>query len=201
MKTITLKLAATLIIPTALLVLTGCKTAPLNPLATQASPAMAGGLATVNQTFEVEGTVTDVVQGQRKLAIRPSGGSTITCKVAPQVANFGQIQVGSHVKADLTDEVAFFLVQNGPPPSAGAGVTVTGSAGAGQTGSVVLQTTDARAKVFNVDRSYRLLRVQFADGSRIEYKVDLPNTLLGVQKGDEVVVRTTEPLAISLETK
>jgi hypothetical protein len=78
---------------------------------------------------------------------------------------------------------------------------VAGTPEGGQPASVVLQTTDSQAKVVNVDRSYRLLKLEYADGSRKEYKVALPDTLLGVQKGDEAVVRATGPLAICLQTK
>ena len=155
----------------------------------------------VIQDSDEKAEVTELVAGKSDLALRSSAGTTTRCKVAPEVANLGQVQVGSKVKATLTDAVAIFLVKNGPPPSAGAGVTVTGPAESGHPASVVLQTTDVRAKVFRVDRSYRLLRLEYADGSRKEYKAALPDTLENVEKGDEVVVRSTETLAICLQTK
>jgi hypothetical protein len=200
MNTNAFKGVATTLIPAALLALSGCGTPPVNPLATQNSPSFAGG-RTVIQTYSAKGVVTDVVPAKRGLGIRASSGTTTSCKVAPEVADFSQVQTGSRVKACLTDEVAIFLVKNGPPPSAGAGVAVTGAAEAGQPASVVLLTTDSHAKVINVDRSYRLLKLQFDDGSRKEYKVALPDTLLDVQKGDEAIVRITEPLAICLKSK
>ena len=197
MKAKTLKLAATLILPTAWLALAGCKTPPANPLATQSSPSLAGGRVVV-RTSQEKAEVTELVPSQTTLALRSSAGTTTRCKVAPEVTNLGQIQVGQKVEATLGDAVAIFLVKNGPPPNAGAGVTLTGPAEAGQPASVVLMTTDSRAKVYNVDRSYRLLKLEYADGSRKEFKVPLPDTLVDVQKGDEAVVRTTEPLAICL---
>ena len=200
MKTKILKCAATVLIPAALLALSGCQTPPANPLATQSSPSLAGGMTVVNTSRE-KAVVTDFVPAKSTLALRSSAGTTTRCKVAPEVVNLSQIQVGEKVKATVTDATAIFLVKNGPPPSPGAGVTVTGSAEPGQPASVVLETTDSQAKVINVDRSYRLLKLQYADGSRKEYKVALPDTLLGVQKGDEAVVRTTEPLAICLMAK
>ena len=200
MKTKTLKLAATILIPTAILSLAGCKTPPANPLANQSSPTLAGGRV-VLQTSHEKAEVTELVAGKSDLALRSSAGTTTRCKVAPEVANLGQVQVGSRVKVTLTDAVAIFPAKSGPPPSAGAGVTVTGTPESGQPGSVVLQTTDVQAKVYSVDRSYRLLKLQYADGSRKEYKVSLPDTLENVAKGDEVVVRTTEPLVICLKTR
>ena len=200
MNTKTFKCVATTLIPAALLAFSGCGTPPVNPLATQSSPSLAGGRTVIN-TYHEKAVVTDMVPARNSVALRSSAGTTTTCKVAPEVANVTQIQVGEKVKATITDAVAIFLAKNGPPPNAGAGVTVSSSTEAGQPASVVLQTTDARAKVINVDRSYRLLKLEYTDGSRKEYKVALPDTLLGVEKGDEAVVRTTEPLAICLKSK
>ena len=198
MNTRTFQYAATTLIPAALLALTGCKTPPPNPLATQNSPSLAGARVVVRTTHE-KAEVMELMPSKGDLALRSTAGTTARCKVAPEVENLSQIQVGQKVKATLSEAVAIFLVRNGPPPNAGAGVTVTGSAEGGQPGTVVLMTTDTGAKVFSVDRSYRLLRLEYGDGSRKDYKVSLPDTLEDVQKGDEVVVRTTEPLAICLK--
>ena len=196
MKTNRIKLAGITLIPAALLALAGCATPPANPLAAQSNPTLAGGLPVI-ETFTEKAAVTSVVPAQRTLALRSKAGNTTTCKSAPQVSDCDQIQVGEQVKATITDAVAIFLAKNGPPPSAGAGVTVTGT----QPGEVVLQTTDSSGKVTKVDPSYRLLTVQYADGSTKQFKVPLPNTLENVQKGDAVVVRATEPLAIRVERK
>ena len=145
--------------------------------------------------------MTGLAPSQRALNLRSSKGTTTSCKAAPQVVNFSQLQDGEKVKATVTDATALFLVKNGPPPNAGAGVTVAGQSEAGQPASVVLLTTDAQAKVTKVDRSYRLLTVVYADGTKKQFKVPLPDTLMNVQKGDEAVVRTTEPLAICLKPR
>ena len=195
MKTKTLKFAAAALIPAALLGLAGCGTAPVNPLATQKSPALAGGLPVV-ETFAQKAQVTSLVPGQRTVALRSEKGNTITCKAAPQVANYGQLRVGDLVKATVTDAVTIFLVKNGPPPSAGAGVEV-----AGQPASVVLQTADSRAKVIQIDRSYCMLKLDYVKGSTKEFKIPMRYSLKQVRKGDEVVVRATEPLALRVQPR
>jgi hypothetical protein len=200
MKTKTLKFAATIIIPAALLALTGCKTPPVNPLATESSPTLAGGLPVVG-TFCEKAVVTSIIPGERTLALRSDAGKTLTCKAAPQVANFSQLQAGDRVKATVTDATALFLAKNGPPPSAGAGVVVPGSAEAPQSAKVVLQTTDFPGKITKVDPSYRLMTVEYANGGTKEFKVPLPATLESVKPGDEVVVRATELLAICVQPR
>ena len=183
-----------------LLALTGCHTPPANPLETQSSPSLAGGRVVIQTSCE-KAEVTDFVASKSEVALRSSAGTTSRCKVAPQVANLSQIQVGEMVKATLSDAVAIYLVKNGPPPNAGVGVTITGPAEAEPQRSVVLLTKDSRAKVYSVDRSYRLIKLEYPDGTRTEYKVNLPDTLEDVAKGDEAIVRSTEPLAICLKTK
>ena len=158
---------------------------------TEHSPTLAGGM-TVVKTFDEKAMVTSVIPVERTLALRSNAGKTITCKAAPQITNFGQLQVGTRVKATITDAVAIFPTKNGPPPSAGPGVAVGGE-------SVVLQTQDYSGKATRVDRSYRLLTVQDANGGTKQFKVPLPDTLKNVLVGDEVVVRTVQPLLIRAE--
>jgi hypothetical protein len=53
----------------------------------------------------------------------------------------------------------------------------------------VPQTTDVKARVITVDRSYRMLKVMFDDGHVQEFKVPMPDTLENVCRGDDVLVR------------
>ena len=199
MKTNPMKHLAATFVPAALLAITGCKTPP-NPLAAQTTPALTGG-RTVVETSHRKAVVAELVPVKSELALRSSSGATMRCKIAPQVDNLNQIHVGARVNATLTERVTVFLRKNGTPPGPGTGTTVTGTAPNSQAANVVLQTTDARAKVLGVDRSYRLLKLEYEDGRTKEYKFSLPDTLENIQKGDEALVRTTEPLAICLKTR
>ena len=96
MKTKTLKLAMTLLVPAAWLGLAGCKTPPANPLATQDCPSLAGGRMVI-QTSREKAVVTSLAANKSELALRCSVGTTTRCKVAPQVENFSQVQVGEKV--------------------------------------------------------------------------------------------------------
>lgn len=200
MKTKTLWFAATALIPAALLALAGCGTTPPNPLALQASPTLAGGI-TIVETHDTKAMVDTIILSQRMLVLRGEDGVTIRCKAAPQVSNFGQLQIGERVKATITDAVALFPVKNGPPPSAAAGVVVAGPLEGGRTADVVLQTLDYRARVIGLDVSYRLLTLEYAVGTTKTFKFPLGVKVEHLQKGDEVVVRTTDPLAISVEPR
>ncbi len=53
------------------------------------------------------------------------------------------------------------------------------------------ESTDLHGKVLTVDRSYRLLQVEYSDGNVQTFKVPLPDTLDNVNQGDKVVVRVS----------
>ena len=66
---------------------------------------------------------------------------------------------------------------------------------------VWINDLDRRLEWNDKARSYRLLKLEYEDGRTKEYKFPLPDTLENIQKGDEALVRTTEPLAICLKAK
>ncbi len=200
MKARPLKFAATALLPAALLALTGCGTTPPNPLAFQASSTLAGGI-TIAETHDTKAVVDSIILSQRMLALRGEDGVTVRCKAAPQVSNFEQLQIGERVKATITDAAAIFPVKNGPPPSVEAGVAVAGSIEGGRTANVVLHALDYRARVTSLDVSYRLLTLEYAVGTTKTFKTPLGVRVEHLQKGDEVVVRTTDPLAICVEPR
>jgi len=198
MKTMLIKLATTLLLPVALLSMAGCKSAPVNPLATpQKHPALAGGYPVV-QTTKEKALVSQLTPEQRGLDLRSKQGVTVNCKAAPSVTNYHQLKVGQKVKATLTDAVVVYPAKSGPPP-AGTGLEIGGPVG--DAGKVVLQTRDARGKITKVDPSYRLLTVQYANAAPRELKVPLSSSLENVRKGDEVVVRVTEPLVLQIQPR
>ena len=67
--------------------------------------------------------------------------------------------------------------------------------------SGALPTTDSRARVFQVDRSYRMLKLDYGNGYKKEFKIPMRYKLKDVRPGDEVVVRATEPLALRVEPR
>jgi len=195
------------------LTLTGCWTAPTVLAPPAGNPSLAGSMVVV-ETVKYRATVQSVDASQRKLILKLPDDTTTTCKLGPQIANIDRIKQGDAVKAFVSDQYAVFLVKNGPLPSAGQGVLAewpakadevpvyvapAGAATNAMPAGVVLITQDFSARVISADRSYRLLKLEYADGKTKIFKVPLPFTLENVQKGDDLIVRTTEAMAIRLE--
>ena len=198
MKTTALKNTALALLPATLLVLTGCWTPPTRISAPTGNPSLEGGMVTL-ETANYKATVESIDKVKRKVTLSLPNGTRATYKVGPQAVNFDQIEIGDKVTTVVAEERAIFVVKNGPLPSVGAGVLVAGAPEGTVPSGMLLYTADTTARVIGVDRSYRMLKVEFADKTNKTYKVPLPFTLANVQVGDDVVLRTTEWLMIRVK--
>ena len=111
-------MAALALMPAAVLALSGCWTSPAVISAPTGSPSLVGATILV-ESFKSTMTVQSVNPSQRKVVLQRKDGTTVTCKVGPEVANFAQLQAGDRVKATVADEFGIFLVKNGPQQADG----------------------------------------------------------------------------------
>jgi hypothetical protein len=186
------------LVSAAVITWSGCSTPPTITSAPANDPALAGSRVIV-KTVTSKMAVTSIDASQRTVVLRRPNGTTFTCKAGPQVVNFNELQPGDVVEATIVDKSGIFLLKNGPVPSAGAGISVDEASPGTQPGRMVLATQDANARVTSYDRSYRLLVVEYADGQTRSIKLPLHTELESVKRGDDVVVRTAEPMAVRLE--
>jgi hypothetical protein len=198
MKIKIIKPALALLLSTLTLAVTGCWTSPKELAAPTGNPSLVGSMVVV-ETTKLTATVESVDPATRQVVLKREDGVTTTIKAGANVVNFDQIKAGDQVKAVATGEYAIFLVANGPPPSAGEGVVVTGAAKGKVPAGTLLATQDFTARVIKVDRSYRLLTLEYADGKTRTFKVPMPFTLEHVTEGDSVIVRTTVQVALRLK--
>ena len=101
----TCKLAALALMPAAVLVLSGCWTSPAVISAPTGSPSLVGATILV-ESFKSPIAVQSVNPSQRKVVLQRKDGTTVTCKVGPQVANFNQVRPGDGSKPPLWTSTA-----------------------------------------------------------------------------------------------
>jgi len=120
-------------------------------------------------------------------------------KAGPEVVNFPQIHVGDQVKVTLTEELVVFMATDAPPQEQGAaGVVALAPVGA-KPGALVADTVQVKAKVTEIDLKKHKAKLQFPDGSTHTVAVRKDVDLAKRQVGEEVVIRATEALAITVE--
>jgi hypothetical protein len=161
------------------LLLAGCSSMEQYYNQAQMNPSLAGGAIRVDSRKFV-GTVQSVDAAKRTIVLKAYETGNSEFRVSNDVMNLDQIPPGSEVKAKVVDEDALFL-SGTPLPPAGPGIS------------------DFKTKIWNLDRSYRLLTLEYPGNETRDFKVPLGTPLENVNPGDEVVVRSTVPMVVKLK--
>jgi hypothetical protein len=177
----------------------------VSPLqAQQAAPAEAMPGAVVTNVSTLQATVVDVDKATRMVTLRSDDGREETIKAGPEVRNFDQIEKGDRVSAEYHESVAIFARK----AEAGAGAATPRTATYGtanlaplgqKPGGLITDVTEVTATVQDIDYAKRQVTVVGPSGKpRVINVSDRVDNLEAVKKGDEVVMRYTEALAISV---
>jgi hypothetical protein len=197
------------LIPAALVVSVSCSSEPKAESTSQAGPAGQGAVMVAAKqgvpggvlvgTYQETATVTAVDKEKRKITLAAADGSQAVFKAGPDVVNFDQIQVGDHVKATVTQQLVVYVRKNGEPSTDGAATTVALAPVGAKPGAFVADTVEITAKVTEIDLKHHTATLQFPDGSKKSFDVRPDVDLANQSVGQDVVIRTTEALAISVQ--
>jgi len=197
-----LNLTMLALLSAALFTLTSCSSTPPPP-PDQASAGLAytegvpGGVAVA--THKLIAKVTSVDTADRKVTLLTADGKKTTVKCGPEIINFDQIRVGDQLKVTVVEELVAYLAEAGAPPSdGGAAVLLLAPKGA-RPGGVVAAVEQVTAKVTAIDLRKHQATLQFPDGSTKAIAVRKDVDLTKRRVGEEVVIRYTEAVALSVE--
>lgn len=146
-------------------------------------------------------TVEDVDQEKRTVTLKGEGGKTVTVKVGKDVQNFDRIKKGDQVKAAYYESAAISIRKPGDPPAeTGEKDTVLAPEGGDKPAKAEIRTVQVAATIENVDPKTREVTLKGPEGKSktIKVKEDVKN-FDRLQKGDQVVIRYTEALAVKVE--
>jgi translation elongation factor P/translation initiation factor 5A len=202
MKTNTLKWSIISLAPAAMLALASCSSNSSTPAGLTSSsavyqPGVPGGVMV--DTFKMTATVTGIDAPSRKVTLVTRDGKETTVKCGPEVINFDQIRVGDQLKITATEELAVAMSTAGAPPSDGGAAIVALAPKGARPGGMMANTVQVTAKVTAIDVKHHKATLQFPDGTTHTVAVRPDVDLTQRQVGEEVVIRSTEALAISVE--
>jgi hypothetical protein len=148
---------------------------------------------------ELTATVDAVDYHKRLVTLTGPRGNTITVKAGPQVKNLDQVKVGDLLVVQHYESVALFVRKSGEPPAATEVAAVALAPKGQEPGGVAVDTVELTATVEAIDYAKRTVTLRGPEGKTKTLKVD-PSVehFPQVKMGDEVVVRHTEALAISV---
>jgi hypothetical protein len=151
------------------------------------------------ETYQVTATVTAVDPATRKVTLVTPAGKKTVFKAGPEIANFPQIRIGDQVKATLTEELVVFMATDAPPQGQGTASVVALAPIGAKPGALVAETVQVKARVTEIDHEHHKATLRFPDGSTKKVAVRKDVDLTKRSVGEEVVIRATEALAITVE--
>jgi hypothetical protein len=208
MKKQILKLIGISLLPALLLAVASCSSAPKEQACAQtcAAPGSAAGGATIERAGVVldavtmTATVQSINAADRTVVLLHPDGSQTTYECSPEVRNFDQIKVGDQVTATAAEELALALIKGGVPPAAGTSTAMVRAPKGAKPGGKIVDTVAFTAKVISVNPMGREVVLQTPDGKNKKVKAGPDINLANVNPGDDVGVRLTRAIAISVTT-
>jgi hypothetical protein len=170
------------------------------PSGSQASlPEAATRTFVVGDHDQVQARVEAIDYDKRTVTLKTDSGS-VTLEVGPQAKNFNQVKVGDKVTADYYASTAFYVRRVDEPPSTNGSTVVQYAAPGAQPGGVIVKTKEITARVDAIDPKTRTATLTGSAGNSVTIKVDdAVQNLDRIKTGDQVVVRYTEALALSVD--
>ncbi|MCK9196916.1 MAG: hypothetical protein M0P16_08040 [Syntrophales bacterium] len=155
--------------------------------------------AMVVDTVKATAKVTAIDAAKRTVTLAMGDKSkTITC--GPEVINFDQIKVGDLLKVTFVEAFAVYIQKAGAPAGGEEVKTVTLAPKGAKPGMLVTDTIVLKAKIDAVNAKKGTLTITTAAGETKTMKVAKNvKGLKGLKKGDDIVVRYTEALAVVIE--
>jgi hypothetical protein len=159
---------------------------------------MPGG--TIINTYSVTATVAAVDPATRQITLTEPDGTKSVIKAGPAVANFDQIRVGDHVKAQVDTEVVISVRPPDGPGTNARSTTVSPAAKGEKPGVDITDTAELTGTVTAVDPSKQRATVRFPNGQLVNVKARPDVDLTKVNPGDKVVIQATQAAAINVES-
>jgi hypothetical protein len=146
-------------------------------------------------------TVKSIDAAKRTLTLESPNGRTETYKVSGDVINFDQIHVGDKVRATLADALAVSIRKPGISPNVGDAVVVALAPKGAKPGMFIANTAEATSKIAAIDPANRTITLEGAGGSPKTVRLAPGLNVSDFKKGDDVVVRYTEALALYVQKR
>ena len=187
-----------LVVASALTVATGAALAQVPAPAAGGMVATAPGKAAAAEVVKIAATVTAIDKATRAVTLKGPKGNEMSVTAGPEVKNFDQIKVGDQVTLEYVEALSLQLKKGGGLPvarteQAGAAAAKPGEKPAGAVGRQVTVVAD----VVEVNEQNKVVTLKGPQRT-VELKVNDPEQLKLIKKGDQVEATFTEAMAIAV---
>jgi ribosomal 50S subunit-recycling heat shock protein len=147
---------------------------------------------------KLTGTVKAVDLEKKTVSVEGSGGRTVVVN-AKNARNLDQVKVGDKVNLEFVEELALFVRKADAPPSATEAQMVALAPKGQKPAGLMAETIELTGNVESIDSQKRTIAVKGPAGNVRNFKVDKAvKNFSQIKKGDQVVLRITEAVALSV---
>ena len=165
-----------------------------------ATAAKAGPRMVVAETTSIEARLDVVDVKTRRMTVTGPRGKALTLKVGPDVKDLDQVKPGDQLVVRYFEPLVLFVRKSGEPRAATEGTAVQVIPRGKRPVAVAVDTVEFKGTVEAIEYAKRRLTLKGPEGKTRTIKVDPSVKRLGeVKKGDQVVARYTEAIAISVQ--
>lgn len=151
----------------------------------------------VTSTARREAIVESVNKETREIKVVDANGKIHKFVAGDMVANFDQIEPRDRIVTEYLESVAVFVVPKGTPSMGDMGLVELAPLG-DKPGVAMADTYMVAATVDAIDADTRLVTLRGEDGFQTEFRVADDIELEDLEVGDEVRMRVTEAVALSV---
>ena len=155
--------------------------------------------AVLVEAVTVTAAVDAVDAAKRLVTLKMADGTLQTVKLGDAVKNFDQIKAGDQVEATFYESIAVFVVKSSEKPSVSEVEAVKVAPKGAKPGAVAFDVVEVTAKVESINYKKRTMALKGPEGNVKKVRVDKSvKNFKNIKKGDEVVMRITEAVAIKV---
>ena len=152
----------------------------------------------VVDVLKLSGTVKAIDMDKKMVTIEGSGGRSVVVD-AKNARNLDQVKVGDKVNLQYIESMALFVRKTDAPPSAIEAQEVQLAPKGEKPGGIVAKTVELTGNVESIDTQKRTIALKGPAGNVRTFKVGTEAKNFGqIKKGDQVVLRFTEAMALSV---
>jgi Cu/Ag efflux protein CusF len=150
---------------------------------------------------EVRATVQKIDRDTREVTLKKEDGTMVTIKAPDTVRNFDQIKVGDILTAKYSQSIALSVRKSDEPPSATGRESVARAPLGEKPAGAARSTIQITATIQSINRDTREVTLVGPEGKTKVVKVPEDMKKFDqLKEGDQVVVKATESLAISVSS-
>lgn len=180
----------------------GAGAAHAGGLSPAAEREMAKPGVVVADVLEVKAVLEAIDHKTRTVTLKDNKGTAITLKADKAVKNFDHLKKGDVVLTDFVESIAIFIRKATAPQSAAEVRLVSVAPKGSNRGVLLAETAQVAGAVESIDLKARLVTLKEPHRSARVVAVDKGfKNLERIKKGDEVVLRVTEAIAIKIEKR